>query len=316
MIMLRALAIGICFIAVGTLAYPPMLFAQQSSEPGDINPPLPEPRPTEEPAKAEKPDAASAEASQDVPTENEVDGEDAEPPLPQSRPDDAPESSAQGAEADKASNDEDGTADDDAEKSPAALAPPTKTVPEGMSAAEITRCEKDLKALDVTFEVLDPIAGENGCGVARPYNVTEIDGVKIQPKTQMTCDAALALTRWLRGVVQPSAASFGPDVRLTEITHASTYVCRRRNNLPTGKLSEHAKGQAIDIVRFAFEGHKPLPIRPRAGKGTIEEAFQRTVQAGGCLHFTTVLGPGSDEYHNDHLHFDVIARRSGYRLCQ
>jgi hypothetical protein len=28
-----------------------------------------------------------------------------------------------------------------------------------------------------------------------------------------------------------------------------------------------------------------------------------------------VLGPGSDRYHKDHFHFDLRARKSGYRHC-
>ncbi|WP_114390642.1 extensin family protein [Notoacmeibacter marinus] len=312
--LLRALALGSCLIVAGAVAHPLVGFAQEGTQAGDIDPPLPESRPTD---GDDTTDETDGRADADNAAASDKPDDKAEPPLPRSRPDDAPDNDAEEGSAPPKddSESEDGPADD-AKNDAAAPAPPVETVPEGMSAVEVTRCEKDLKALGATFEVLDPIAGKNGCGVARPYNVSEIDGIKIRPRTQMTCDVALALARWVRGVVQPSAAALGPDVRLSEITHASTYVCRRRNNRPTGKLSEHAKGQAIDIIRFAFEGHKPLPIIPRAGKGTMQEAFQRTVQAGGCLHFTTVLGPGSDDYHDDHLHFDVIKRSSGYRLCQ
>ena len=35
-----------------------------------------------------------------------------------------------------------------------------------------------------------------------------------------------------------------------------------------------------------------------------------------CTRFTTVLGPGSDGYHEDHIHIDLAERRSGYRICQ
>ena len=35
-----------------------------------------------------------------------------------------------------------------------------------------------------------------------------------------------------------------------------------------------------------------------------------------CARFTTVLGPGSDWYHEDHIHLDLAERRSGYRICQ
>ena len=35
-----------------------------------------------------------------------------------------------------------------------------------------------------------------------------------------------------------------------------------------------------------------------------------------CARFTTVLGPGSDWYHEDHIHLDLMERRNNYRICQ
>jgi hypothetical protein len=30
----------------------------------------------------------------------------------------------------------------------------------------------------------------------------------------------------------------------------------------------------------------------------------------------TVLGPGSDGYHEEHVHVDLAERRGGYRICE
>src|SRR5205085_11095183 len=35
-----------------------------------------------------------------------------------------------------------------------------------------------------------------------------------------------------------------------------------------------------------------------------------------CARFPTVLGPGSDWYHEDHIHLDLMERRNNYRICQ
>ena len=35
-----------------------------------------------------------------------------------------------------------------------------------------------------------------------------------------------------------------------------------------------------------------------------------------CTRFPTVLGPGSDWYHEDHIHLDLMERRNNYRICQ
>lgn len=178
-------------------------------------------------------------------------------------------------------------------------------------------CEAELSALGAQFKRLEPIEGEGGCGVPAPYGLTLISpGVSLSPNTQMSCQTALATSKWVVHIVQPAASALGENVRLKSIVHASTYVCRKRNNQSAGKISEHSKGNAIDIASFNFENHGSIPVEPRAGKGTIAEAFQRTARAGACLYFSTVLGPGSDDYHDDHLHFDTIARSGGYRLCQ
>lgn len=201
------------------------------------------------------------------------------------------------------------------EKKPDSIAdaPP----PEPLSDVVVAACEAELTRLGAVFMRLDPIEAEGGCGLPQPYDLPEpAPGVSLEPDTRLTCPAALATARWVRDVAQPAARALGEGVALTGITHASTYVCRGRNGQAGARISEHARGSAIDISRFEFDGHEPLPIIPRAGKGNIEEAFQRTVQAGACLHFTTVLGPGSDAFHDDHLHLDLAERRGGYRLCQ
>ena len=35
-----------------------------------------------------------------------------------------------------------------------------------------------------------------------------------------------------------------------------------------------------------------------------------------CARFPTVLGPGSDWYHEDHIHLDLMERRNNYKICQ
>lgn len=183
---------------------------------------------------------------------------------------------------------------------------------------DTSQCEAALAALNVTYTIDKPVTGDTGCGVMKPFNVSEIaPGVTVEPGTQLRCNTALALAKWIQRIVLPATDALAKQsVTLTSIRHGSTYVCRRRNNLPTGKLSEHAIGNAIDIVAFEFDGHPSIAIEPREKTGRIEEAFQRTVRAGACLDFTTVLGPGSDGFHSDHLHLDIAKRRGGYRLCR
>ena len=65
-----------------------------------------------------------------------------------------------------------------------------------------------------------------------------------------------------------------------------------------------------------LDNGQKMEMKPRVEDSTLEGAFQRTATAGACLHFTTVLSPGSDAAHETHLHLDVLERKGGYRYCR
>jgi len=48
----------------------------------------------------------------------------------------------------------------------------------------------------------------------------------------------------------------------------------------------------------------------------VAKDFREGLRKSTCARFHTVLGPGSDGYHEDHVHVDLAERRSGYRMCQ
>jgi hypothetical protein len=189
--------------------------------------------------------------------------------------------------------------------------------PEPVDEEALAECETELRKLGGTFERLPAIDGKGTCGMAAPYRLRMVGrGVRLEPASQMTCQTAVAFARWVNKVVMPATDALGDDTGLTKVRHGSTYVCRQRNNLESEKVSYHAFGLAIDIVSFEFDGHAPIAVAPRAGDGNLEEAFQRAVRGGACLYFATVLGPGTDSFHGNHLHLDIAQRNRGYRMCQ
>lgn len=195
--------------------------------------------------------------------------------------------------------------------------PPANPPPPEADEAALADCERRLRALGAVFERRPAIDGPGRCGLPATYALTRITrGVTISPETALSCETALATARWIRRVVVPAARVFGDGVRLSGIRHASTYVCRPRNGRAGAKMSEHALGGAIDLRSFEFEGQDSLSIMPEQRRGSAREVFQKAVRAGACLHFTTVLGPGADAFHDDHLHLDLAKRRGTYRLCQ
>ena len=182
-------------------------------------------------------------------------------------------------------------------------------------------CLLALSRLGVTYEALPPITDpdRSECGIDRPVRVTEVrPGIVLHGGADMRCPVARSLAFWTRDFVAPAAARLPGAPRLTGYRPGSTYQCRGRigGAGESGRLSEHALGNAIDIAAFTFADAPDLPIAPREGSGSAEMAFQHAVRATACLFFTTVLGPGSDGAHEDHLHLDMAQRRGDWRLCQ
>ncbi|ARM89424.1 extensin-like protein [Rhizobium sp. CIAT894] len=185
------------------------------------------------------------------------------------------------------------------------------------SDAEHAECTAALQALGVIFKEAPRIDDGNGCGIDKPITVSEaLPGIKLKPEATMRCPAALALARWMKESVIPAASAALPEQgRITTVNQATSYMCRLRNSAETGKISEHARGNAIDITSFHFEKGEDVAVRSRREDPTLTGAFQRTVSAAGCLYFTTVLDPESDAAHETHFHLDVIERKGGYRYC-
>ncbi|MFW2588203.1 extensin family protein [Sagittula sp. SSi028] len=207
-----------------------------------------------------------------------------------------------------------------AEQTPAALeAEPSRELP-WMGDADYAACLAELDALGVEYSEIDPMLPEDSltCGILRPLKVTSLaEGVALEPSGTMRCETARAAGRWVRDFVLPAAARVAPDRgALTAVRNGSGYVCRSRNGDGSGKPSEHGLGNALDVMGFVFATGPEIAITPREAEGSMAEAFQDAVRASACLEFTTVLGPGSNAAHDDHLHLDVIARDSGYRLCE
>lgn len=140
-----------------------------------------------------------------------------------------------------------------------------------------------------------------GCGVEDPVRITSVSGVRLSQPATLDCDTAIALNRWVEGVLQPA---FGRN-KVAELKIAAHYICRPRNNKRGAKVSEHGRGKAVDVSGFVLESGKELSIL-RDYNRTIAKAHR-----GACGIFGTTLGPGSDGYHEDHLHFDTARHGNG-----
>lgn len=157
-------------------------------------------------------------------------------------------------------------------------------------------------------ERIAPItSGTNGCGVADAIELRAVSGVRLAQPATVDCSIAQALNTWVGNVLQPA---FDGQVRSLQI--AGGYTCRGRNNQRGAKISEHGKGRAIDISGLTFRDGKTITVERDWNRGERGRKMAATYKRG-CGIFGTTLGPGSDGYHEDHMHFDVPTdRRSPY----
>lgn len=174
-------------------------------------------------------------------------------------------------------------------------------------------CLRNLDGLGVKYQKMTPIV--NGqCSIANPLTVSALgNGIAIGPPQTMVCRLAEGLMRWTAEVQQTAEKELGDTLK--GFTLGGTYVCRGQNHGAEAQLSEHAFANAVDVMGFTFAKRAPIAVG-KLPEGSKEAVFLAAVRTKACDLFTTVLGPGSDEAHGNHLHLDERERKVGYRLCQ
>ena len=152
-------------------------------------------------------------------------------------------------------------------------------------------------------------------GPAQGNFVGAFGPVAVKPAATLACPIVSALDRWLTEAVQPAAQRwFG--ARVVEIKQISAYSCRGMNGDSRAHISEHAFGNALDIAGFTLADGRHIMVKD-GWKGMPEEqGFLRDIEAAACQQFTTVLAPGSNVYHYDHIHVDLMRRASRRLICQ
>ncbi len=81
-------------------------------------------------------------------------------------------------------------------------------------------------------------------------------------------------------------------------------------------ISEHAFGNALDIAGFTLADGRKISVQ-HGWHGTPEEqGFLHDVQLYACETFVTVLAPGYNAAHYNHIHVDLMRRKNGRRPCR
>lgn len=184
----------------------------------------------------------------------------------------------------------------------------------GMPASE-KACRNRLKRLGVKFKDLPAINSGKGCSIPYPVEVTELSGgIKIKPAAKLNCQISDAFAQWVKNELAP-AARLRYLSGVSSINQLSSYSCRTMNSKRGAPMSEHARGNAIDVGKITLDNGKAIAVRKPGFFSFREKSLLKTVRSDSCKYFTTVLGPGSDIHHRDHFHFDLRTRKTGYRHC-
>jgi hypothetical protein len=178
-----------------------------------------------------------------------------------------------------------------------------------------------LADLGATFKIPDmpPAAGK--CKVPNPVQITTIASsagrIDFPGKPILNCIFAKQFTTWVSDVAGPVVKAQTGEA-LVAISTGPGYECRGRNGDGTGKISEHAFGNAVDIASFRLASKESMPVANVAMTGNVESRWLMALRISACGYFTTVLGPGSNAAHAEHYHFDLgLHGRSGnYKICE
>ena len=165
------------------------------------------------------------------------------------------------------------------------------------------------------FQPLPTLVGPGECGAVDAVHLDAVilpdqSKVAVTPAGILRCPMAEELAHWVREDVAPTATKLGSPLRVLD--NFDSYECRGRNRVRGATLSEHGRADAIDVRLFKLADGRSLTLTDV----NVDKAWRETIKASVCARFSTVLGPGSDGNHEEHIHLDLAERRNNYKLCE
>ncbi len=161
------------------------------------------------------------------------------------------------------------------------------------------------------------IDGPGTCGMQQPLKVTALQNgsVNLKSPALLACPVVATTDQWFAEVVQPAAMNI-LGAQVIEI-RAGSYSCRAMNNGSyTTRTSEHAFGNAVDVFSFRLNDNRVVTVKDGWRGSPEEQNFLREIFVGACTYFGTVLGPGADPMHYDHIHIDLARHAKGRHICK
>ena len=180
---------------------------------------------------------------------------------------------------------------------------------------QLSACRQALTAEIAIAPSIPDIHGPGGCGGEDLVRLEAImlpdqRRVAVNPPATLRCAMASAVADWVRSDVVPIAAGLGSEP--AALDNFDSFECRGRNRVAGAPLSEHGRANALDLRGIKLANGQTIALTDRHEPREVRESVLHSV----CARFPTVLGPGSDWYHEDHIHLDLMFRRNDYRICQ
>jgi hypothetical protein len=190
-----------------------------------------------------------------------------------------------------------------------------KAAEQGAPAPPPSACRLALTEQIAIAPSIPDIKGSGGCGgedLVRLEAIVLPDKrrVSVKPAAVLRCPMASAVADWIRTDMASLAVSLGSV--LSDLDNFDSFECRGRNRVVGAKLSEHGRANALDVRALKLASGQSISLTDR----TVSRELRESVLHSMCGRFSTVLGPGSDWYHEDHIHLDLIERRNNYKICQ
>jgi hypothetical protein len=161
----------------------------------------------------------------------------------------------------------------------------------------------------ITGTAIAAVQGNGACGVADAVRITGVAGVRLSTPATVNCSVARALDTWVKNGAMPAVGNYGGGISSLRVV--ASYACRSRNSQRGARLSEHAKGNAIDIAGIGLAKGGELTLLTD-WSDRREGAMLRAMHRSACGTFGTVLGPDANRFHRDHFHFDTARYRTPY----
>jgi hypothetical protein len=187
--------------------------------------------------------------------------------------------------------------------------------PDPSETAEPSACRLRLTPEVAIAPSLPPITGPGECEATDVVRLEAVvlpdrSRVAITPPAVLRCTMAEVVVGWVRDEAAPRVLALGASLKGVE--NLTSFDCRGRNGVVGAKLSEHGKANALDIHALKLASGKAVVLTDPQ----VSSEFREGLRKSTCERFTTVLGPGADGYHEDHIHVDLLQRRAGYRICE